>query len=425
LTIDAGVTVNFQGHFKFNVNGTLNATGTETDTIFFTTDDHATGWHGVRLNETQNGSHLIYCSFKYGKTSGDNYPDQHGGAIMMNGSDAVFDHCLFANNEATGNNNGMGGAVYGFNTSAGTQITNCSFIDNHCYGEGGAIKLTGDNGLNIEECLFLDNTVLYGGGAICMYGCNDTRVYRSLFVGNVTSYSSGGAIFIEGYSARIRFVNCTMYDNHATGGDGGGVEIAFSDASFTNSIIYNNPGAYSSNIYIDFGWAEVNYCNTPFPDGATGGNNINVNAQFVDASEGDFHLLETSPCIDAGIDSLTIVDAFNNIITVVDMEPDEYAGTAPDMGCYEYGMTTAVHSGNLNFAKVFPNPTNGLLHIFSESDINQIRLVDISGKIVWNQKVAASKQEIINISSLNDGVYFLNVLSVSNAQSVHKVVLKR
>ena len=423
LTIEAGVLVKFQGHFKLTVKGKLLAQGTETDSIWFTTDDPATGWHGIRLDETQETSEFHYCHIEYGKTSGSEFPDQHGGGIMMNNSDAVIDHCLFANNEATAEDNGMGGAIYAFNSTSVTQITNCTFENNHAYGEGGAIKLTGDVGLNIAECLFTDNTVLYGGGALCLYGCYDTRIYRSLFTGNITSYAAGGAAFIESYSARIRFVNCTMYDNHASGGDGGGVDLAFSDASFTNCIIYNNPGAYSDNIYLDFGWAEVNYCDTPFPDGAEGSNNINVDAQFVDVGAGDFHLTENSPCVDAGIDSLTIVDAFGDTITVVDMAPEEYNGTAPDMGCYEYGTTTGIHPQHPAFSKVWPNPTQGLITIHYGSDIQEIRIFDISGKICLYRKIARTKQVTMDVSFLENGIYFLEILSGSGATEVIRIIV--
>ena len=423
LTLDAGVVVKFQGHFKLTVEGKLLAQGSETDTIYFTTDDPATGWHGIRLDQTQEISEFHYCRIQYGKTSGSNFPDQHGGGIIMNNSDAVIDHCLFANNEATAEDNGMGGAIYAFNSTSATQITGCTFKNNHSYGEGGAIKLTGDMGLNIEECVFTDNTVLYGGGAICLYGCNDTRITGSLFTGNVTSYAAGGAVFIESYSARIRFVNCTMYDNHASGGDGGGVDLAFSDASFTNCIIYNNPGAYSDNIYLDFGWAEVNYCDTPFPDGAEGSNNINVDAEFVDVNAGDFHLTENSPCIDAGIDSLTIIDAFGDTITVVDMEPDEYAGTAPDMGCYEYGTITDIRPQEMTFLKVWPNPAQDVLTVKYGSDIKEIRLFDVSGKICLQRKTAPAKQVTIDVTSLENGIYFLEIRSVSNSRTIRKIIV--
>ena len=112
-------------------------------------------------------------------------------------------------------------------------------------------------------------------------------------------------------------------------------------------------------------------------------------------------------------------------ITVVDMETDEYVNTAPDMGCYEYGMTTGVKPENLIFTKVYPNPTKGMLYIRNESSIKRIRLIDISGKTIWHQKVVASKQVVIDISSFEDGIYFLEMLSESNDRSIRKVVLKK
>ncbi len=422
LTIEPGVEVNFQGHFKFTVNGTLLAAGTETDSIFFTTDDPATGWHGIRMTNSQNGSHLKYCRMEYGKTTGSNYPDQHGGAVMMNNCDAVIENCLFANNDASAEDNGMGGAIYGINTTDETIIDNCLFINNHSYGEGGAIKLTGDNGVHIVNCTFIDNSVLYGGGAVCLYGCYDTYIARSVFQGNVTAYSSGGAVFIEGYSARVIFLNCVMYDNHATGGDGGAVDIAFSDASFTNSIIYSNPGAYSDNIYLDFGYAEINYCDTPFPDGAEGENNININPQFVDAAAGDFHLNETSPCIDAGIDSLTITTAFGEEITVVDMDSSEYVGSAPDIGRYEYDPSTGFDISKDIAINVFPNPTNGIIYLNNdgENELKSIMISNLKGNVLIH-KIVTSNPGQLDISGFENGVYILTV-ELTNGVLTRKII---
>jgi len=425
LTIEAGVVVRFQGHYKLTVKGQLIAQGAEADTVYFTTDDPATGWHGIRLDEAEGVSEFHYCRIEYGKTSGSDFPEQHGGGIMMNVSDAIIDHCLFANNEATADDNGMGGAIYALNSTSATHIANCTFINNHAFGEGGAIKLSGDTGLSIENCLFSNNTVLYGGGAICLYGCYDTQIFRNLFTGNITSYAAGGAVYILGYSGRINFVNCTMYDNHASNGDGGGVDIAFSDASFTNCIIYNNPGAYSNNIYLDFGWAEVNYCDTPFPDGAEGSNNIDVDAAFVDADAGDFNLTEYSPCIDAGTAFLIIVDAYGDSLTVVDMQPDEYTGTAPDMGYSEYGMTTGLQPKKAIFSKAWPNPAQEMLTIKADHTIKEIRIMDVSGRIRLHRNTAMEKQVTLNVSSLENGIYFLEILSSKNVRDVKKIVVSK
>jgi len=421
LMIEAGVTVSFQGYYKLTVNGTLTAQGTEQDSIFFVAEDTETGWHGIRLTGSQNGSQFTYCHFEHGKTSAGDYPDQHGGAIMMHESDATMEHCLFINNEAFGDDDGMGGAIYGLNTTPETQIIHCSFINNHTYGEGGAIKFSGDTGAVIDSCSFLNNTVLYGGGAICLYGCYDTRITRSLISGNMTSYSNGGAVLIEGYCSRIRFVNCTIYDNHANGGDGGGVEIAFSDASFTNCIIYNNPGAYSDNIYLDFGYAEVNYCNTPFPDGAEGSHNMNTNALFVDAAAGDFHLQPTSPCIDAGIDYLEITDAYGDTFVVVDLDPSEYYNTAPDMGCYEYDPGVGIQTMKLNSINLYPNPTNGTVYInLEDKRVNHITIADITGRIVLNANDYLITS--VDLSNLKKGAYFLLIRTTDGNYYKGKIV---
>ena len=422
LVIEPGVEVNFQDNYRFHIHGKLIAEGTVQDSIRFTAVNPATGWGGLRFDNTQEISQLSYCKFTYGKTMDGDYPDQHGGAVMLDNSDIVIRHCLFSNNDATADSNGMGGALYGINTGSDTQIVSCTFTANHSYGEGGAIKLTGDEGMNIENCIFKDNSVLYGGGAIALYGCYDTYIYKCLFTGNQTSYAAGGAVAISGYSAGVRFVNCTMTGNHALGGDAGAVEIAFSDASFTNCIVRGNDGPYSDNIYLDYGYAEINYCDTPFPDGATGSNNIDEDAMFVDAAQGDFHLQEGSPCIDAGIASLSITDAYGTTIQVIDLDPDEYAGSAPDMGCYEWGYSAATDEPGLSAVSIYPNPVSHSLYITSEEPIRHISLFDMSGQLIRTFEAQGNRQQV-NVSFLEPGFYLLRMHS-AKGDTVRKFVKK-
>ena len=47
LTIDPGIFVEFQGHYKLEVDGTLLAIGTASDMITFTAVDHNTGWNSI------------------------------------------------------------------------------------------------------------------------------------------------------------------------------------------------------------------------------------------------------------------------------------------------------------------------------------------------------------------------------------------
>jgi hypothetical protein len=51
LKIEAGVTVNFLGHYKLRVEGNLTAQGLASDTIRFTAIDTSAGWNAFRITK--------------------------------------------------------------------------------------------------------------------------------------------------------------------------------------------------------------------------------------------------------------------------------------------------------------------------------------------------------------------------------------
>ena len=64
--------------------------------------------------------------------------------------------------------------------------------------------------------------------------------------------------------------------------------------------------------------------------------------------------------------------------------------------------TSEIPLHNIN---IYPNPTNGLLNITSSENINAISICNIIGKQVLNTE----NKRAINISSLEDGIYFINI----------------
>ena len=414
LTIEPGVEINFQGHYKFNVTGNLNATGTESDSIYFTTDSPGTGWGGIRV-DTDNYDDIItlsYCRIEFGVSATGDYPDYHGGALALIASNAEISHCIFADNDATANSEGMGGAIYGMNTGdvggeALTTITDCKFIRNHCYGEGGAIKFTADGYTEITNCEFIENDCLYGGGAISFFSVIGTKMTYCLFADNYTMYSNGGAIHMLGMGNSIFMENCTITNNQAVTGDAGGVYIVNGSADIVNSIIWDNPGVYSNAVYVGFGGsAEINYSNLTMPDDATGSNNIEGDPIFANTEAGNYNLQETSACIDAGTDI-----------------GYSYVGDAPDMGCYEYGAEVSINKLQSENMNIFPNPTTGIFSISNLKESNsQLTIFDISGKLVQELEIN-TKHSGIDISQLNTGIYFLKIQT--NESSVVSKVLKR
>ena len=405
LIIEAGVEVNFQGYYKFTVQGNLQAIGTESDSIFFTTDNISVGWGGIRFDNTSLVNNMSYCRIEFGRTSGE-YPDIHGGGMALMASDAIVSHCVFADNDATGEDNGMGGAVYCINTGSPSKFMNCKFIRNHAYGEGGAVKLTGDYGIEFFDCRFLENDCNYGGGAISLYSVDGTVMNFCLFANNYTMYASGGAIHTLGIGNAFSLNNCTLASNNAVTGDGGGIYLVNGTAAIINTIIYDNDGMYSDNLFIGFGGAaDVNYCNTNFPDGASGSNNINENPMFQDANNQNFQLQETSACIDAGTDI-----------------GYEFYGIAPDMGCYEFGIPTFIDEQEKNESFAFPNPATDVLRLENTSLAKAYTIVDITGKTVLEKQFNGQHNTTIDVSALKEGVYFLRVSLQNNHIKVQRFV---
>ena len=87
----------------------------------------------------------------------------------------------------------------------------------------------------------------------------------------------------------------------------------------TNTIIWNNT---PESIYLLPETEEhiPNIIYSDIEDGFEGDGNIHEDPLFTDPENGDFTLMEDSPCIDAG----TIIEGM------------EYCGDAPDMGAFEY-----------------------------------------------------------------------------------------
>ena len=131
-------------------------------------------------------------------------------------------------------------------------------------------------------------------------------------------------------------------------------------------------------------------------------NSITENPLFVNLSENNFHLTENSPCIDAG-------DSTN----IPDFDFDENSrpqGTGYDIGAYEYVNPTAIYeniSQNSNLLNIYPNPTNGIIHIETKN-IQTIEIIDMTGKIVKQLQETSNKIQI-DLSKVHKGIYLIKI----------------
>ena len=175
-----------------------------------------------------------------------------------------------------------GGGIFGANCTA--TISRC-VVENNVASDGVAVRSGGGlkdcDGL-INRCIIRNNMASYGGGiATC-----DGRIENCLVYDNSAANFGGGIHNSDG-----DIVNCTVVNNSAASDAGG---ITYCDGTVTNCIVWNNSHAQ---LYSNL--AAVTYnCIDDWSGGGEG--NIGANPLFSDMVNEDYHLLPSSPCIDAG-----------------------------------------------------------------------------------------------------------------------------
>ncbi len=226
-----------------------------------------------------------------------------GGAVACHISDSV----LIRNSASVG-----GGAAY-------SDMQRCTVVSNTAELGGGGY----DNGI-VEHCLLDRNLASYGGGGLLM---REDAVVRSCLIVNNVAGTGGGGIYISKDGV---IENCTVVGNSAQ--VGGGLWWDTSEAfTVRNLILTQNEAPTNSN----WGGGEGTTAHSWFEDCATwplprGIGNITNDPQFVNAAAGDYRLLPTSPCINAGTNQAWMVGA-----TDLDGNPRIARGIV-DMGAYEF-----------------------------------------------------------------------------------------
>ncbi len=513
LSIGPGVYVEFQGHYKFNVQGRLLAIGAETDLIHFTIFD-TTGfsvpnsfdgaWHGIRFIETaatNDSSKIMYCKLEFGKAFGYSPPtDGSGGAIcLVNFSKLHISNSLIRNNIAM-----VGGGI-AFEDNAGAILENSTIINNYSSSGGGiyclsssspilnnvsiSSNISGDGGgmacwyycnPELRNVVFDGNSSdVHGGGLYCKFGsspylynvtfsnnsasyggglnCNgdsNPRLENVIIIGNKGSNSSGALSC--GDNANPVLVNATIYGNTSIYGPGVSY-IYDSNPVFVNTIIWGNSPQeiyftdyeqYSQSILIAYsdvqGGQEIITTNNNgtvyWQEG-----NIDDDPLFVE-DDNNFLLQPGSPCIDAGT---AFFEWMGN--TVLDLSPDEYDGSAPDMGAYEYYYPTNINDDDISISSTrpelyqnYPNPwlssslkgDPGTTIRFSLSKpvVLSLSIFDVSGRLV--KTLVNDEKKLTGYSSINwdgknekgfavgSGIYFYSLVAEGFKTTRRMTILK-
>ncbi len=211
----------------------------------------------------------------------------NGAGILIRSGSPTIKNCVITNNWA----GCWGGAICcSWSGQGSPTIINCTISDNFCDDDGGAI-FSLDSNPTIINSLIVNNEARVVGGAISDFGAGTVTIINSTITGNIAPTGAG---------------------------------IFGSTVNMTNSIVWGNHGNQEIS-----GAATVTY--SDIRGGFPGEGNLNVLPGFVDAANGDYHLLADSPLIDAA-DPAFVPDAGQ-----VDADGDpRLVAAAVDVGADEF-----------------------------------------------------------------------------------------
>ena len=266
-------------------------------------------------------------------------------------SNPTLTNCTFIGNSAIFSAGGM------YNYKSSPILTNCTFIDNHAEFVGAMMSRSSNPTLN--NCTLSENSAEFWSGGMGNYESRAT-LNNCILSANTSSYMAGG---IYNLKSNLTLTNCTFTGNSAE--HGSGIEAYGSNVTLANSILWDNAGKQGHEIYLGIAidpctvsyisTAAVRYTNqedgpaTVYVEPGCTLNwalgNIDLDPCFVEPGywdvnnvwvEGDYHLLDGSPCIDAGDPNYvagpneTDLDGNPRVV-----DGDNDGNSVVDMGAYE------------------------------------------------------------------------------------------
>ena len=344
----------------------------------------------------------------------------------------IFENCYFYNNT------GMkvmtiNSANLECNPQISLNIRNCIFDYNHPFSDpggfsdGGAISFGGlYTGVGEYNCAIINsqfnrNRNIYwdgnNGGVSCVIIDNfvNADIINCTFADNIVNHSNGGTILVDG-SSTINIWNSILYGNDYN-------SLTLWDENSTINLHYSLLEGGEDNIYYQengvVNWFGDNLFEDPF---------------FIESGLNEYHLLNSSPCIDSG--TLDLPDNIELPDYDLDGNPRVY-GEIIDMGCYEWQGTDNTND-ELPITDYelsnYPNPFNPETYvefsILADSEV-LLSIYNIKGQLVktlLDSNITKGPHRIIwdgknesgqNVSS---GIYYCRLKS-DKQESIIKMIL--
>lgn len=350
-------------------------------------------------------------NIKEGRRGGGIYNDGTSGS-----SSPRIRNCTIQNNYALSS----GGGFYNdgrFDGTANALIEDCIFKDN-LSDLGGGLFIDAREGFCepvIKRCRFYDNEGSATGGAAYTFARDNGGEANPLFVNCLfegNNAASCGAVYSLGTdqgAVHTRITNCTFVGNFADVGgavytnasDGGDCEATVSNCIFQGNYadfdnLFHYSGSSNPIIHLRHSLVDINNCD----DLLIGSGDIDCQAGvlfsqdplFVDYNAGNYHLQESSPCINTGSTS-----DINNTSETSDLAGSlRIQNGMVDMGCFEFGGAAIIP---LSITQQ-PEFETGCLGLSVTYNVNAIGTQPLTFQ--WQKDGVTLNNETFNSLTLND-----------------------
>ena len=332
----------------------------------------------------------------------------YGGGVYVSGTVTLTNNYIQDNTASGKYGYGGGALVSGTVTLTNNYIqgnTASGYVDGYGGGvfvyPGGMVTLT-NNYIQGNTASGSDYGYGYGGG---VYASSTVTLTNNTLVGNTSKGSGGGLFFFGDVSDSAFLYNNIFWDNTTDTNRGADLTIHNdNDGQLPVALMANNFDQSESGFLI-----EIPIYLDP--------SNLNaLDPLFVDADNGDLHLTEGSPMIDAGYPQTPDLPE-----TDLDGKP-RVQGAAVDIGAYEYGDSGAPDFRVTRILLTPASPTNNTTFNAKITVKNQGTVAGVPGMLqVWtNQRTKQSCRAVGDASAkltkrLNPGASISLTLQGLNA----------
>ena len=380
VTIEDGVTldiirgslVQFEGAYKFNVKGKLNAVGSAGDRIIFEKKEGGEDWRGITFEA--DPAKIDTSVLKFCVISDVDNPWNGGGIVVLEGNKVIISDCIIEECDSQGN----GGGIYV--SDADVSIINCLLNNNHATGNGGAIALENSDSYLLNTTIS-DNKSENNGGGLYIKD-SKPQIYNSIIFYNEAE-KIGNQVYVEGSEETPGFYFCDIEEGLAAFG--------LSDIlDFTNYYL----------------------------------NNIDLDPQFnpdpvVDKSYKNYYTIsKNSPCINKGSADTSGLNIPQNDLAGHNRIIQERI----DIGSYECRNPNGIEDENIatdftlyqNYPNPF-NPTTTISYFVPEnfSGVVNLKIYNCLGQLVTQLGKKIDKAGLVkmnfNASSLPSGLYYYGI----------------